>query len=294
MDTAREAPFFADTRVERVDGSGRYRSDLSDAWNAPAIPFGGVVSAIAVRAMQAELGSDEQRPRTITTMFASQVRPGPLDIHVTCLRAGRTASQLTATLRNAGDDGPGHVTMAVFGGPRRGFEFTDLAPPEAPPPEACPLPEPHPPAYAAWRSRAFENLEWRRVRGHAAWDTDWEAGGPAEVVRWMRFLDTPRLADGRIDPLALLTLADTMPGSIGQKLGPNYPLFFGFSCDLTLHLFEDTTSDWFLQKVHCRRATAGYASADIELWDTDRRLIAWGTQMMFLAFPNGNGSASGG
>jgi acyl-CoA thioesterase len=201
------------------------------------------------------------------------------------LRAGRTASQLTATVRNANDDGPGHVTTAVFGAVRRGFEFTDLVPPDAPPPEDCRLPDEPPPAYRAWRSSAFENLEWRRVRSHSPWETDWEAGGPAEVIRWMRYRETPRLADGRVDPLALLPLADTMPGSVGQKLGRGYPLFFGFSCDLTVHFFEDTKSDWFLQRIHCRRAVDGYASAETELWDIDRHLVAWGTQMMFLAFP---------
>jgi acyl-CoA thioesterase len=290
MEALRVPAFLGATRVESVAGvPGRYVCELDDAWTAPVIPFGGLMSAVAVRAMQAALPDAAHTLRTVTTTFASQVPVGRAEIDVEVLRAGRGMSQLMARVRSREDHGPGHVTTAVFGSDRHGFEFTDLAAPDAPPPLQCAPPEDPPPEYAKWRARVFEHFDWRRVTGHAPWQTDWQAGGPAEMVRWMRFIETPRLPTGELDPIAYLTLADFMPGGIGQKLGPAYPIFWGFSCDLTLHFFETTRSEWILQRIRCRRAHAGYASGELEMWDEDRRLIAYATQMMFLSFPKDTG-----
>jgi acyl-CoA thioesterase len=259
--------------------------ELDDSWIAPVIPFGGLMSAIAVRAMCAALPDPAQTLRTVTTTFASQIPVGIAEIDVEVLRLGRGMSQLMARVRSRDDHGPGHVTTAVFGATRRGFEFTDLTPPDAPPPLQCPLPEDPPPDYAKWRARVFENFDWRRVSGHPPWRTDWEAGGPAEQVRWIRFNETPRLPSGELDPLCYVALADFMPGGIGQKLGPRFPIFWGFSCDLTVHCLATTRSEWLLQRIHCRDAHDGYASGEIEMWDENRRLVAYATQMMFLSFP---------
>lgn len=280
-------PFASATQVRSQDGSGRYACELSDAWNAPVIPFGGLLSAIAANAMHTALDDPTQPLRTLTTVFASKVPPGTLDIEVEKLRTGRSISQLMARVRNPGDSGPGHVTTGVFGAIRKGFDYTDIAPPEAPPPEECEEPSPPPATYKAWTANAFDHFRVRQVRSKAPWDTDWEAGGPAEAARWIRYAETPRRQDGTVDPYALMVLADMMPMGVGQKLGPGYPLFFGFSCDLTVHLLLDTTSDWFLQRIHCRHAGDGYASGEIEIWDVDRRLVAYATQMMFLNFPKG-------
>lgn len=286
MEARRTAAFLAATAVTPVAGAaGRFVCELNDQWLAPTIPFGGLMSSIAVRALQLSLPEPSQTLRTATTVFASQIPAGTAEIDVEVLRVGRGMSQLMARVRSVDRSGPGHMTTAVFGSARSGFEFTDLVAPDAPPPADCPLPEDPPPPYAQWRAPVFDNFESRRVRNHAPWHTDWEAGGPAEAVRWLRFVETPRLPNRELDPVAYVTLADFMPAGIGQKLGPGYPIFWGFSCDLTVHVFETTRSDWILQRVHCRHAGAGYASAEIELWDEDRRLVAYATQMMFLSFP---------
>jgi acyl-CoA thioesterase len=286
MEARRIPAFLRATEVTPVAGvPGRYSCELNDEWLAPTIPFGGLMSAIAVRAMQIALPEPSHVLRTATTVFASQIPAGTAEIDVEVLRAGRGMSQLMARVRSRENHGPGHVTTAVFGSARPGFEYTDVIAPDAPPPLKCPLPEDPPPQYASWRASVFDNFEMRRVSGHAPWHTDWQAGGPAESARWIRFVDTPRLPSGELDPVAYMTLADFMPGGVGQKLGPGYPIFWGFSCDLTVHVFETTKSDWILERVHCRKAGAGYASGEIELWDEDRRLVAYATQLMFLNFP---------
>ena len=61
-------------------GEGRYLAFLDERWNLRPLPQGGIISAIAVRAMEMELAHDEQTPRTLHTTFAAQVAHGPLEI----------------------------------------------------------------------------------------------------------------------------------------------------------------------------------------------------------------------
>jgi hypothetical protein len=103
----------------------------------------------------------------------------------------------------------------------------------------------------------------------------------------MRLDDPPLTADGRVDPLACIVLCDTMPGAVGEKLGPAPPErdWFGPSADLTVHLFGAPTSGWLLAHNRARWAGDGYASVDMALWDpADRALVAYATQIMFFTF----------
>ena len=279
--------FLADSRVERVRrGEGElpalYRCSLGDQWNAALFPFGGFVSAVAVRAMREELALPEHRPRSMTTLFNSPVKTGEVEVEVKTLRRGRGMSQLQATVRNIGDSEPGHTTLAVFGGARPGFEFTDLAPPDIPAPAGCDVPPALPVDSPMARATFFDQVEVRSWGFKAPGRDDWQAGGPARALRWMRYREAPRRADGTLDPIAYLPLCDTMPPSIGQRLGPRHPSFFAPSCDLTVHWLGETRREWLIVDARTHHAGDGYASASIELWDEDRRLLARATQLVFL------------
>lgn len=279
--------FERQTTVEpRAGGGGRYQVAMTDRWNAPVLPHGGVVTAIGLRAMEAELALPDQTLRAVNTVFAGQVRPGPLEIDVTVLRRGRTMSQLTANVRNAGEDA-GHVATAVFGGPRHGFEFTDLPMPEVAPPSACrsfrdPLPEGVP----VFRTSTYwENVESRMALGNPPW-AEW-VPTTSERAYWYRFDEPPVGDDGAWDPLALVALCDTMPGAVGERMGPGMPVWFGPSADLTVHVLGRAHSEWLLAGNRARHAGDGYASVEIELWDPAVGLVAYATQVMFFSFPDG-------
>lgn len=279
--------FRRDTRVERdARRPGLYRAHISERWNAAFFPFGGVLSALALRAIECELGDARLALRTATTVFSSAVAAGDLEIEVTVLRAGRGMSQAQATLRNAGSADAGHTTLAVLGAERAlpdAFRFTELAPPDVPGPDRCAPPAPAPANAPISRSSFFDQVEVRGARFHSAWDSGWEPG-PAEALRWMRFRRDARAADGRLDPFALVALSDTMPPAIWQRIGPDRGMFYAPSCDLTVHFFESTPREWVLLHARCARTHAGYASATNDLWDPDGRLLCRATQLMYLRF----------
>jgi acyl-CoA thioesterase len=284
-------PFWAATEVQSV-GDGRYTADLDERWNLRPLPQGGIVTAAAVRAMEVELAHDEQRPRTLHTTFAAQVGHGPLEIDVQVLRGGRSMSQVRAEVRNPGA-ARGHLTTCVFGAPRAGFDFTDLRPPvDVRVPDDCPsYRDPPPEGVEAFTPMPFweELVEGRPVLGHAPWED--YVPDRAERAMWYRFDDTPVLDDGRIDPLALIVVADTMPGAVGEKLGPQDRMWFAPSVDLTVHLLDDCRSPWILGHNRARYAGDGYASADMALWDygedcrAEPRLVAYATQLFLFTFP---------
>jgi len=285
-------PFADDTKVV-VSGPNRYDGVIRDAWNLRPLPQGGIVTALGLRAMAHALDHPEQRLRTLHTAFIAQVAAGPVEIEVELLRAGRSMSHLRAEVRNTGTP-RGHATTAIFGSRREGFEFTDLEPPsEIPRPVDCPsFRDPPPDDFEfAFEPMPFwtELVEGRPVLGHAPWED--YVPDRAENALWYRFDDPPMLDDGTMDPLALVVLADTMPGAVGEKIGRRPDrMWFAPSIDLTVHVLDDCRSPWVLAHNRARYAGDGYASADMALWDcgpegTDTpRLVAYATQLFLFSF----------
>lgn len=275
-------------------GPGRYEAFLDESWNLRPLPQGGIVTAVAVRAMEAALADPGQGLRGLHTTFVAQVAAGPLEVDVDVLRRGRSMSHLRAEVRGA-DTERGHVTTAVFGGTRRGFEFSDLEPPAPiiPPGQCRSFRDPLPPEAGEF---AFEpmpfwdrRVEGRGMIGHAPWDP--YVPDRAEHATWYRMDDPPWQDDGRLDPTALIVFADTMPGAVAEKVGNDQrQQWFGPSVDFTFHLLDDCRSEWVLAHNRARHAGDGYASVDMALWDCGEqgegrpRLVAYATQIMFFAF----------
>ena len=178
-------PFLDGTTVEAV-GDGGYRGRIDEVWNLRPLPQGGVVTALALRAMSAELDDPTQRLRTTHTSFAAQVAHGPVDIDVELLRRGRSMSHLRAEVRNPGAV-RGHLTTGIFGARRNGFHFTDLEPPVDPPhPDDCPsFRDPPPPGIVeGFEPMPFweQVIEGFNVSGHPPWE-DYEPAS-ADMALW--------------------------------------------------------------------------------------------------------------
>ena len=65
-----------------------------------------------------------------------------------------------------------------------------------------------------------------------------------------------------------------MPPSLAMALGSDQGRFYAPSLDLTVHFLRDTGAEWLCAHSTCRATRGGYATADMELWDGDRRLVA--------------------
>jgi acyl-CoA thioesterase len=289
MDAGADTHTFADETAVVPDShvAGRYHAEFTDRWCAPQFPQGGVTTVAALRAMTAALAVPEQTLRTVTNVFAAPVRPGPAEIDVTVARRGRSVSQVSATVRSEGE-AAGQVLVAAFGADRPGFEFHDVSPPDVPPPDECP----------SFRDPLPEGVEWggepptfwERIEGRPALGTPpWENHAPttSECAEWYRFDDPPRLDDGELDPLMLVPMCDTMPGAVRERMGADTPRWMPPSIDLTVHLFASPRSEWILAHNRARHAGAGYASAEMTLWDPAVGLVAYATQVMLFVFPEG-------
>lgn len=284
--------FAEEVAVEHV-GGGRYGATIDEAWNLRPLPQGGLVTALAVNAMAHHLDDETARLRTLHTTFVGQVAHGAVEIDVEVLRRGRSMSHVRAEVCSAGSQ-RGHVTTAVFGRPRRGFEFVDVAPPAVPPPEECPsFRDPPPPGVPRFEPMPFweHRVEGRNAIGHPPWE-DYTPTS-SDRATWFR-LDVPaHRPDGTLDPLALVVLCDVMPGAVGERVGPSDQPWFGPSVDLTVHLLDDCRSAWILAHNRARHAGDGYASAEMALWDMgardEPRLVAYATQVLFFAFPDDPG-----
>src|SRR6202044_243512 len=101
---------------------------------------------------------------------------------------------------------------------------TDLEPPSGfiPLAEARSFREPPPAGVETFPPNPFwdTRLEGRGALGHAPWEDD--GPGRAGHGPWYRMDATPWMADGPVDPLAMIGMADTMPGAVGEKMGPGH------------------------------------------------------------------------
>ncbi len=289
--SSRDQPLLRHDRGE-AGGTGPLRGiDRQTSWNLSPLPQGGIISALALRAMADALGDPAQVLRTLHTTFVARVADGPVSIEVELLRRGRSMSHLRAEVSNRGEE-RGHLTTAVFGAKRPGFAFTDLAPPtEVPRPGDCPsFRDPRPPGVAEFEPMPFwdQQVEGRAISGHPPWEE--YIPDRAERAMWYRFDHPPYLDDGVIDPLSLVVLADTMPGAVGEKVGPQDRAWFAPSVDLTVHILDVCRSPWVLAHNRARFAGDGYASADMSLWDcgddggAEPRLVAYATQLFLFSF----------
>lgn len=258
--------------------AGWYTAEVGDDWSF-VTPSGGVLMAVALKAMREELGDAGLVPVSATTVFCSPVAAGPLEIRVEVLRRGGAAAQVRAALSSTAVPGPGLEVSATFARDRSGPQVEGASFPEVPMPDEAEDLDDGDPSNPHARWPFFRNLECRLALGDRFWQPGWTAG-PARYARWFRYRE-PQVRDGWLDPLALPPIADTMPAAVLQALGPG-PRFSAPSLDLTLHFLEPTRSEWLLVSAYTRRARVGYATAEAEIWSDERRLVGYATQMMML------------
>ena len=89
----REATEFDRATAVRPLGDGRYGGEILDGWGALPGPNGGYLAAILVRALEHELApGGERQLRSLAVHYLRPSRPGPVELEVAVVRAGRRFS----------------------------------------------------------------------------------------------------------------------------------------------------------------------------------------------------------
>jgi len=284
------ADLAVDTRVTAdADLPGRYHLTLGTAWDY-ILPSGGVAMTAALRAAEAELKEPLLRLASATTIFCTPIHPTALVADVTVLRRGGSSAQVRVALRerdakpdpeDPSDNSRGLEMTATFLRDRKGPDVRGTTMPavrslaDALPVEDGASNNPH------TRFRIYQQLESKIAEGERFWSEGWTAG-PARYARWIRYKTPQRDAQGRFDRLALPPLIDTMPTALHRAIGPGPYRFYAPSLDLTMYAVADTQREWLLVAVTLRRANAGWAIADAEVWDDEGTFVAYGAQAMYL------------
>jgi acyl-CoA thioesterase len=129
MDTV----FDRDTAVARKD-DGLFSATIAPGWRAGRGPHGGYLAAILLRALTATVDDSERTPRSLTVHYTSPPETGPVEIHTTIEREGRSLSTLSARMEQAGRLRA--LALAAFSVPWQAPGANELPMPELPPAEA--------------------------------------------------------------------------------------------------------------------------------------------------------------
>jgi acyl-CoA thioesterase len=278
--------FLKETAVTRDSADPhRWHARLSDAWDTPGGIHGGVLVATATRAALAGANRPDLRLRNAHAVFL-QPPSHDLFFDVTVLREGRGSAHVRVAGTCAQQQHPALDVTVVMTADRESPAFMDDLPPEVPSPDEIgeQIPDSTPQAPFPGPPPLFDHLDVRTAVGRLPWNDDWEPDQHSHHVRWARYIATPRLDDGTVDPLSLLPLADLPGPSIWQRFPPDEPMVFFMSLDLSLNLLEPVTSEWILTDINARRMGEGHVYVETDLWSGDR-LVATSSQTMMIRQP---------
>ncbi|HEY4397118.1 MAG TPA: thioesterase family protein [Acidimicrobiia bacterium] len=265
---ARTFDFDRETAVLAL-GNGRYESELDRAWWVHRGPNGGYLAAIVLRALTETVDDAGRSPRSLTVHYVAPPAEGALEVATTIERAGRSLTSCSARLTQDGK--LIGLALGAFSHARPGPEFSDLAPPHAPPVEDSPVVE-VPTGDPMIPDIAFR-WENRMVRG----GFPLEATGEAVISRWIR------LPEGRVvdAPVAAAITDAVIPAVFGRV---DEPIIVP-TVDLTIHfrsslpLPDAEPDDYVLAEFRTNVVAEGFLEEDGVIWSRDGVLLAQSRQL---------------
>ncbi|MFE2539641.1 thioesterase family protein [Actinacidiphila glaucinigra] len=258
-----------------------YDADLHEGWRIGMGVNGGLLLALAGRALAEELDGDGQGhrdPFSISAYYLSTSLPGPVTARTETLRRGRTVSTGMVSLVQDGEERLRAIATYgdLDGHDHAGDVRTSATPPQMPPPEQCVGTEAAPPEFLK-NSPMLERIELRLDPDTVGWAVG-APSGRGIVQGWLR------MPDGREpDPLMLLLAVDSLP-PVSFDLGiPGWAP----TLELTAHVRARPEPGWLRLKHSTRNFADGYMEEDAEVWDSAGRLVAQSRQLARVRLPQG-------
>jgi acyl-CoA thioesterase len=241
FDHATTTTFDRTTAVTFTGEAGRYDADLSAAWASLRGVHGGYLTAIAVRAAQAEL--TDREVRTVTTSFLRAGKVGPAAVTVTPVRAGRLVAVVEVSIvQEHGEILRSRITATA---PTEGSAWDVPTPIDLPPIEQC-APTAPPPDI-----RHFDHCEAFLDPA----DLPFSHQEHARLAGYVRPRETRPL-----DAAFLAMLLDWFPPSPFVRTDPPTG---GVSVDYTVHLHRTLPAlgddEWLRGRFEVRHSIGGLA-----------------------------------
>ncbi|MDQ4143041.1 MAG: thioesterase family protein [Actinomycetota bacterium] len=264
---------FEDTTSIRRTDDGVFEADLDDRWWVVRGPHGGYLASIVLRALLETQPDPDRHIRSLTTHYLAAPKAGPMRIHASVQRTGR--SMTYASARAVQDDRPVAMALAAFSVAWPGLEFNDNPMPDVVgPEEGFPVP-----TEGDGIPRFLGNFDMRWVLG----EQPFSGAEHALVGGWYR-LREPVLADA----VVAATLLDAWPPAVFPKATQ---LVVAPTVDLTMHfrtalpLEGAQPDDFYLGRFLSRASRDGFFEEDGELWSKDGQLIAQSRQLALALMP---------
>jgi hypothetical protein len=265
--------------VERVS-AGVYAANLEAGWKVGGGLNGGYLLSVIGNAIKFDLAdAGHLDPYTVSGYYLSPTVAGPAVVSVRRVREGRGTTTVAATLSQTADDGSqvDRITaLATYGDLARinGDIRTTATPPALPPIEQCVLTSLAPPDL-----KAFVPMLDRFDMHVDPESTGLVTGKPSGNTYLQAWFE---LADGRpIDPIALLTVVDTLPPVTIEMGLPGWAP----TLELTAHVRATPAPGPLRIRHESRNYAGGFFEEDCEVWDSAGRLVAQSRQLALAPLP---------
>lgn len=259
----RIASAFAPVRAQR------YAGVLTEDWYQGRGVYGGMVAAILLRCLEAEVDAS-QPARTLSVSFIAPAVAGAAEVSTEILRRGRNVTQATARM-TAGGALVATATGTFAAERRSAVQLVDRPMPALSPPGT--IPSGHESLYIP--AFCARHLEFRQALGQPPFSDAAEA----YIAGWCRLAEPTRA-----DAATIAALLDAWPQA-ALSLYPEWAP--AASIDMTVQflspLAEDRRDDaYYAVEARCTHASGGYADEHATLWDSDGRPLAFARQLVAL------------
>ena len=246
-------------------GPERWAAEVDGGWTVAGRPNGGYLLALVARA--GVEAADQPHPLAVSAHFLAPAGPGPAELEVYRLRAGRGLSTARVTLVQ---EGRARLEALVTAGridPEAGPGWQRAGGPAGlAPVEDCFTGRPEMPG--GQRANLLDHLDLRLDPATVGWVAG-RPGGGLDMRGWVRF------SDGRaVDPLALLQVVDALPPSSFELGLPSWAP----TVELTVYLRGIPAPGWLACVARGHLWQGGWFDEEAEVWDSAGRLVAQSRQ----------------